>query len=212
LVNATEVAKNALEEYIYEARSKAEGEYSPFIEPAEQKEFLSRLNAAEDWLYDEGEDTTRDAYVEKVSGLKATSDPAAERFREDKERPKAARELRDAITHWADRATSQEERYSHITGEERQRVIDRVEKVQEWLDEKLSKQSKKAKWEAPAVFSSEIKKQREELVFFASPIMTRPKPAPTPVEESPKPEGSETPAASEKEGEPKGNTSEMDVD
>ncbi|KAJ1723759.1 adenyl-nucleotide exchange factor sse1 [Coemansia erecta] len=214
LVNATEVAKNALEEYIYETRSKVDGEYAAFIEPAEQKQFLSQLNAAEDWLYDEGEDTTRDAYVEKVSGLKATSDPAAERFREDKERPKAARELRDAITHWADRATSQEERYAHITSEERQRVIDRVEKVQEWLDEKLGKQAKKSKWEAPAVFANEIKKQREELVFFASPIMTRPKPAPQPVEESPKAEGSETPAAAEEkeQGEPKGNVSEMDVD
>ncbi|KAJ2599431.1 adenyl-nucleotide exchange factor sse1 [Coemansia sp. RSA 1722] len=211
LVNATEIAKNALEEYIYETRSKVESEYAPFIEPQEQKSFLSRLNEAEDWLYDEGEDTTRDAYVEKVSGLKATSDPVVERFREDKERPKAARELRDAIAHWADRATSQEERYSHITSEERQKIIDRIEKIQEWLDEKLAKQSQKAKWDAPCVFANEIKKQREELVFFASPIMTRPKPAPQP-EESPKPEATPEASASEQEGKPKGATEEMDVD
>ncbi|KAJ1843371.1 hypothetical protein LPJ57_009768, partial [Coemansia sp. RSA 486] len=81
----------------------------------------------------------------------------------------------------------------------------------EWLDEKLAKQSQKAKWDAPCVFANEIKKQREELVFFASPIMTRPKPAPQP-EESPKPEATPEASASEQEGKPKGATEEMDVD
>ncbi|KAJ2723889.1 adenyl-nucleotide exchange factor sse1 [Coemansia sp. Benny D115] len=219
LVNATEVAKNALEEYIYETRSKVESEYKPFIEPKEQAEFLSRLTAAEDWLYEEGEDTTHAAYVDKISGLKATSDPIAERFRENKERPKAARELREAVEHWADRATSQEERYAHITQEERQRIIDRIEKVQEWLDEKLEKQSMRPKWEAPSVFANEIKKQREELVYFASPIMSRPKPEPKPEPMVEEPAaaaaagGEEAKAeAQEQGGEPKGTSEEMDID
>ncbi|KAJ2796481.1 adenyl-nucleotide exchange factor sse1, partial [Coemansia guatemalensis] len=112
-----------------------------------------------------------------------------------------------------------EERYSHITPEERQKIIDRAEKVQEWLDEKLSKQSQKNKWDAPVVFANEIKKQREELVYFASPIMSRPKPEPKPepkVEEPPKSEG--TPAGSgtgtpaEDQNKAKGVADEMDVD
>ncbi|KAJ2691659.1 adenyl-nucleotide exchange factor sse1, partial [Coemansia spiralis] len=187
LVGATEIAKNNLEEYIYDIRSKVEGEYRSFIEPAAQAELLATLTGSEDWLYEDGEDATRDAYVEKLAGLKATGEPIAERHREDAARPKAVRELRDAIAHWADRATSQEERYTHITPEERQRILDRIEKVQEWLDNKTDKQSQKQKWDAPTVFASEIKKQREDLVHFASPIMSRPKP------EEPKPE----PAAAE---------------
>ncbi|KAJ2640702.1 adenyl-nucleotide exchange factor sse1, partial [Coemansia sp. RSA 1694] len=182
LVGATEVAKNSLEEYIYEARAKVEGEYAAFIEAADQKQFLAKLMEAEDWLYDEGDDTTKDAYVEKLAGLKALGEPAAERFREDKERPKAARELRDTIAQWADRATSQEERYAHITSEERQRVIDRIEKVQEWLDEKLDKQAQRPKWDAPTIFANEIAKQSEDLAYFATPIMNRPKPEPKPEE------------------------------
>ncbi|KAJ2162631.1 adenyl-nucleotide exchange factor sse1 [Coemansia sp. RSA 552] len=211
LVGATEIAKNNLEEYIYDIRSKVEYDYKPFIEPKEQSEYLSKLMAAEDWLYDEGEDTTKDAYVEKLAGLKAIGDPIAERYREDKERPKAVRELRDAITHWADRASSQEERYSHITPEERQKIIDRIEKVQEWLDEKQAKQSKRNKWDAPTVFASEIKKERESLVFFASPIMSRPKPEPKP-EEASSTAGSGTATPAKDEGAPAGMTEEMDVD
>ncbi|KAJ1731647.1 adenyl-nucleotide exchange factor sse1, partial [Coemansia biformis] len=170
LVGATEVAKNSLEEYIYDIRSKTEGEYKVFMEPAAQAEFLDTLTSAEDWLYEDGEDTTRDAYLEKLATLKGTGEPVAERCREDAARPKAARELRDAIAHWADRASSQEERYSHITPEERQKVFDRVEKVQEWLDERMEKQSQKSKWDAPSVFAAEIKKQREDLAYYASPI------------------------------------------
>ncbi|PIA14692.1 heat shock protein 70 [Coemansia reversa NRRL 1564] len=219
LVGATEIAKNSLEEYIYDIRSKVEYDYKDFVEPNEQKEFLETLMSTEDWLYDEGDDTTKDAYLERLAGLKAIGEPIAERYREDKERPIAARELRDAIVHWADRASSQEERYSHITPEERQKIFDRAEKIQEWLDEKLNKQSQKNKWEAPVVFANEIKKQREELVYFASPILSRPKPEPKPepnVEELPKPEGTPagsgtgTPAEDQKKA--KGAAEEMDVD
>ncbi|KAJ2816354.1 adenyl-nucleotide exchange factor sse1, partial [Coemansia sp. 'formosensis'] len=204
------VAKNSLEEYIYEARAKVEGDFAPFIEAADQKLFLANLMEAEDWLYDEGDDTTKDAYLEKLAALKALGEPAAERFREDKERPKAARELRDTIAQWADRATSQEESYSHITPEERQRIIDRIEKVQEWLDEKLDKQSLKPKWDAPIIFANEIAKQCEDLAHFAKPIMSRPKPQPKPEEAAPAPEaGSATPATADGSAAPE---EEMDVD
>ncbi|KAJ2473512.1 adenyl-nucleotide exchange factor sse1 [Coemansia sp. RSA 2322] len=212
MVNATEVAKNALEEYIYELRSKVESEYAAFIEAGERQAFLTQLTAAEDWLYDEGEDTTKDAYAEKLAGLKTLGEPASERFREDRERPKAARELRDTIAQWADRATSQEERYAHITSEERQRVIDRVEKVQEWLDDKLDKQSARPKWDAPVVFAHEIARQREDLVYFANPIMSRPKPEPK-VEE---PAAAAEPAAADAANAPAADAAsagpDMDVD
>ncbi|KAJ1796257.1 adenyl-nucleotide exchange factor sse1 [Coemansia sp. RSA 2399] len=218
LVNATEIAKNSLEEYIYDIRGKVEGDCAQFVEPGEKSEFLAKLTEAEDWLYDEGDDTTKDAYSEKLDSLKAKGDPIIERYREDKERPKAARELRDTIAQWADRATSQEERYAHITQEERQKIIDRIEKVQEWLDERLEKQAAHTKWEAPLVFSADIRKERESLVYFANPIMARPKPA-EPKPEEAKPEEAKPAAGEQKQGaagdeEPKTNgvDSEMDVD
>ncbi|KAJ1941976.1 adenyl-nucleotide exchange factor sse1, partial [Linderina macrospora] len=211
LVFETEHAKNSLEEYIYEIRGKVEGDCSAFVDPSERDGFLSRLMEAEDWLYEDGEDTTKAAYVEKLASLKAVGDPIVERAREDRERPAAARELREIIEHWAERAMSQEERFAHITDEERQRVIDRIEKVQSWLDEKMEKQSLKKKWEAPVVFANEIRTQKQELVYFASPIMSRPKP-----KEEPKPEepaaasGAATPNPAQEN--PAKPTEEMDVD
>ncbi|KAJ1955202.1 adenyl-nucleotide exchange factor sse1 [Linderina pennispora] len=212
LVFETEHAKNSLEEYIYEIRGKVEGDCSAYVDPSERDGFLSRLMEAEDWLYEDGEDTTKTAYVEKLATLKAVGDPIVERSREDRERPVAARELRDIIEQWAERAMSQEERYAHITEEERQRVIDRIEKVQNWLDEKLEKQSLKKKWEAPVVFAHEIRTQKQELVYFASPIMSRPKP-----KEEPKPEeqaaaGSGTATPNPAEEKPAKPAEEMDVD
>ncbi|KAK9469761.1 heat shock protein 70 family, partial [Lipomyces arxii] len=67
----TEDRKNALEEYIYDMRGKIEDKYADFSSDEEKSQFRAMLDAAEDWLYDEGEDATKSAYVSKYAELDA---------------------------------------------------------------------------------------------------------------------------------------------
>lgn len=69
LVAETEDRKNALEEYIYSLRGKLEEEYAEFASDAEKSELGELLMKTEDWLYDEGFDTTKAKYIAKYEEL-----------------------------------------------------------------------------------------------------------------------------------------------
>jgi len=69
-VQATADAKNAVESYVYDMRSKLEEHLAPFISDADKASFRQLMDHTENWLYDEGEDTTKDVYVSKLSELK----------------------------------------------------------------------------------------------------------------------------------------------
>ncbi|RIA92935.1 heat shock protein [Glomus cerebriforme] len=190
LVADTETQKNALEEYVYDMRGKLDSIYQEFINPADRENFITLLNDTENWLYDEGEDATKSIYTEKLDELKKYGNPIVERYREAEERPRAEKLLRENIQHFILNASSNDERFSHIPEEEKKSVVERATKTSEWLNEKLAAQAKVPKYEKPVVFVRDILKERENIVHFASPILSKPKPKPEP---EPKPE--ETPTS-----------------
>lgn len=69
LVAETEEKKNALEEYIYTLRGKLEDEYKDFASPEEKEKLSKMLMDTEEWLYDEGYDSTKGKYVAKYEEL-----------------------------------------------------------------------------------------------------------------------------------------------
>lgn len=69
LVAETEEKKNALEEYIYTLRGKLEDEYAPFASEQEKEKLSKLLMDTEEWLYDEGYDSTKGKYVAKYEEL-----------------------------------------------------------------------------------------------------------------------------------------------
>ena len=97
LVIDTAEKRNALEEYVYETRSKVSDQWSEYIEDAARDSFLSELNGTEDWLYGEGEDAPKSAYIEKLVSLKKIGDPVALKYNESEERPIAEKEFRDYV-------------------------------------------------------------------------------------------------------------------
>jgi heat shock protein 4 len=100
LVVDTSEARNGLEEYVYETRSKLEMAWSEFIGDDLRVEFAKTLTAMEDWLYtDEGENATKSAYVDKLNSLKKTGGPVALRFRESELRPSSEKAFRDYVNH-----------------------------------------------------------------------------------------------------------------
>ena len=72
-------AKNNLEEYVYEMRSKCSEEYEKFVKEEDREKFVQLLDATEEWLYDEGEEQSRGVYVAKLTDLKKIGQPIVDR-------------------------------------------------------------------------------------------------------------------------------------
>ncbi|RUP51485.1 hypothetical protein BC936DRAFT_147947 [Jimgerdemannia flammicorona] len=216
LIADTEERKNALEEYVYDTRSKMELQFTEFVDSATRKSFVAQLNEAEDWLYGDGEDALKSAYVIKLDELKKVGVPIAERYRDAEERPRAEKLLRESMQQFQSNALSSEERFAHISVDDKQQVVDQCDKARRWLDEHLAKQENVPKTETPLVWAKDILKQREDLVHFCSPLLSKPKPAPKPAE-APKPEEkseekSEEKPEDKKEEKKDEEKAEMDID
>ncbi|KAL0957003.1 hypothetical protein HGRIS_003104 [Hohenbuehelia grisea] len=216
LVMDTEDRKNALEEYVYDMRGKLDDRYSAFAQRPEKEKLLAALQEAEDWLYsEEGEDATKSAYVERLDALKVLGDPISTRYRELEERPRAVAALRETLDLYEGQAMGGDERYSHIDEKDKQSVVERVAIVRKWLGDQLARQSEKLKHENAIITCAEIAKKRDEVIYFATPIMTKPKPKVVPTTSTPG-TGTNTPTPDQqkqkqKTEEPAG-PSEMDID
>ncbi|KAG6837011.1 hypothetical protein H0H93_016473 [Arthromyces matolae] len=217
LVMDTEDRKNALEEYVYDTRGKLDDRYAPYVQAPEKEKLLAALQEAEDWLYtEEGEDATKSAYVSHLDSLKVLGDPITFRWKESEERVKATSQLRETINNYMSQATSGEEKFAHIDEKDKQSIVEKVATVQKWLEDQTVRQSERPKNVDPVLTSAEIGKKRDEIIYFATPILTRPKPKP------PVPSGTETPKSKTEtpkeeskdapEGEASQGPSEMDVD
>lgn len=87
LVVETLELKNEVESYILALRGKLSSEYEPYVREEARAKLSQQLEAAEDWLYDEGEDVTKSVYSSKLQELKALGAPIEARAREDQQRP-----------------------------------------------------------------------------------------------------------------------------
>ncbi|KAH7198610.1 heat shock protein 70 family [Fusarium flagelliforme] len=90
LVADTEEKKNELEAYIYDLRAKLDEQYSEFASDEEKETIKAKLEATEDWLYEEGEDTTKGVYVAKIDEIRAMAGPIVQRHFEKVESERQA--------------------------------------------------------------------------------------------------------------------------
>jgi heat shock protein 4 len=208
LVTETEERKNALEEYVYETRGKLDDRYKLYAQASEKETLRAGLTEAEDWLYtDEGEDAPKSAYVAKLDALKKIGDPIALRWRENEARPKAAAQLREVCNDFLSKAQNGEEQYSHISDEDKQKVIEKCANTLSWLENQLARQSEKPKNVNPVVTSDEMNTRREDVQYTSASIMNRPKPRAK--VETP---GTQTPKDDKMDQDPAPEQQEMDVD
>ncbi|KAF3398333.1 Heat shock protein hsp88 [Penicillium rolfsii] len=90
LVAETDEKKNELEAFIYELRDKIDGVYSEFANEEEKDKLRAKLTETEDWLYEEGEDTTKSVYVAKMDEIRFIAGPIIQRYKEKVEEERAA--------------------------------------------------------------------------------------------------------------------------
>jgi len=90
LVADTEDKKNELETYIYDLRAKIDDQYADFASQEEKTKLKEKLEASEDWLYDEGEDATRGVYVAKMDEIRFVAGPIVARYQDKIEEERQA--------------------------------------------------------------------------------------------------------------------------
>ncbi|KAF9120754.1 adenyl-nucleotide exchange factor sse1 [Mortierella sp. 14UC] len=120
--------------------------------------------------------------------------------------------LRESINQLMAQATSSEDKYAHIPEAEKNSIVEKCSKAQTWIENKLERQSMMKKFETPAFTSAEVRKQRDDIVYFATPILNKPKPKPVVVEtpETPAPAAEEK--AESKEETKHDESKDMDID
>lgn len=165
---------------------------------------------------EEGEDATKSAYVTRLDALKKLGDPIAKRYLESEQRSSAVTELRQTLNNYLTQATSEDEKYSHIEPEKKQEIVEKVATIQKWLDDQLARQAEKPKNVDPVLTCAEIMKRKDEIIYFAVPILSKAKPK---LKADAPPSGTETPKSRTDTPDPNAGTqnegkgpSEMDVD
>uniref|UniRef100_A0A0A9XY29 Heat shock 70 kDa protein 4L n=1 Tax=Lygus hesperus TaxID=30085 RepID=A0A0A9XY29_LYGHE len=207
-------ARNALEEYVYDARGRItnDDDLGTFILDGDKERFVRELDNMENWLYEEGEDCSRHIYVEKLQGLRIVGEPIKVRKAEFENRNAALEELAQRIM-VAQKVTSQyrsgDEKYNHIPAADVAKVEETVSAAAKWLEENRTLLSSCPRTQDPPVTVSIIKEQCKSLEQAVMATMNKPKPKvePPPTE----PSGDKAPAEP-KQGETPAEQQNMDVE
>lgn len=72
--------------YIHSMRDKLDGNLKEFITDSDKDSLKSLMNDAEEWLYGDGFDSTKNKYSQRIDELRVLSDPVESRFQENQQR------------------------------------------------------------------------------------------------------------------------------
>ena len=154
------------------------------------REFFAGV--AGDWenrrhtLYGDGFDAVKKEYVEKIDTLKKTGDKLESRQHEDSNRKATCDQLRrvvDSNKQWC--ADTTNEKFLHISDEDRDVIRAASTQAENWLFDMLDKQGNLSKNQDPVLTLDLLSSKMKELFSKCNPIMTKLKPKP---KEEPKPE------------------------
>lgn len=187
-------SKNAVEEYVYDTRDKLSTVFEGFAKEADRESLSKLLMDTEDWLYDEGEDQSKQVYIDKIAQLKKLGQPIQDRYNESLERPKAFEDLALAITKvrkFMDLYDQKDEKYNHIDAADVEKVKKCLNEKVDWYEKQLTAQNKLQPYDKPAVLTSQIRTTQQNLESTCNPIMNKPKPKVEPPKEEKKDEKKE---------------------
>ncbi|EAT87126.2 hypothetical protein SNOG_06062 [Parastagonospora nodorum SN15] len=91
LVADTENEKNNLESMIYELKDKILDVYAEFASDDEKAKLNAKLEQVEEWLYDDGEDATKNQYVSKKEDIRSIAGPIIQRYNDKVEGERQAK-------------------------------------------------------------------------------------------------------------------------
>jgi len=178
LAEETVERKNALESYILNTRKRLDGDLLEYSTEEERENFKKLLTEAEDWLYGDGDDTTKSAYIEKTTELMRIGNPIESRRKEDINTEEAHSEVLSLANNYKNSLNS--EKYDHIDKAEKDKVIEKCHAIEKQSNELINKKKAQPKHSNPVVATSEFVLKKKELEKFCNEILSKPKPVPNP--------------------------------
>jgi len=160
---ATETAekKNAVESYVYNMRGKLQDSLSSFATEPDREVFMKLLNDTENWLYEDGADVTKSAYMKKLEELKALGDPIVKRHYEHENRYEALGVVQSVIGQLKLTASSMDPKYDHIEQDEKNKIVTECDTVEKYLRDQMTKQDTLPKHADPVVTVADITRRRK---------------------------------------------------
>ncbi|KDP39123.1 hypothetical protein JCGZ_00880 [Jatropha curcas] len=166
IVEQAKDQKNALESYVYETRNKLFNTYRSFASDREREGISRNLQETEEWLYDDGDDETENAYTSKLKDLKKLVDPIESRYKDEEARAQAKRDLLNCIVEYRMSVNS-------LSTEDRELIMNECNKAEQWLRERTQQQDSLPKNANPVLWSKEIKCRTEDLDLLCKRILER---------------------------------------
>ena len=182
LITETADKRNELEAYIYGMRDKLDGVLKTYTAPAEKGSLVKLLDAAEDWLYNDGFDCSKQHYAKKIEELRAVGNPIEYRYSETLNRPAAIAEFKKQIELCKGFASKYDESNAHVTEDERDKLRKEIQSAENWLYDNIAKQGDQPSHANPVLTCESISVRRKALFQVSNPIVTKPKPKPVVVE------------------------------
>lgn len=195
-------ARNELEETVYAIRNKlAEDEpMAAYVEAAVREKMVSDLYAMEDWLYGDGDECEKEAYVTRLQALRAQIDPIEQRAEQHEKQPQALLELDRLVQSSRDLVgmyRAEDKRYSHLTEADMVNIGEAADKVEKFIDGYRPVLQSTPKIKDTPKTMAHIAEQHDMLQKVVQTVLSRPKPKPAVPKEEAKPE-SQPAAANEK--------------
>nr|XP_045623651.1 97 kDa heat shock protein-like [Procambarus clarkii] len=187
-------AKNAVEEYVYDVRSRIYDDLDQYISSSDKEKLSLQLEDTETWLYEEGEDCNKQVYLDKLAELKKQGEPIKGRKREREELPAAFEYLLSSVQ-LARKATEQfhqgDEKYNHLDGAQVEKVEKAIAEKQDWVDKNLGLITSTSLHVDLPITASQVRSEKCAFDALVNPIINKPKPKPK-VEEPPPAEKKES--------------------
>merc|ERR1712038_297656 len=218
------VAKNNVEEYIYDIRGKLCEELEEFMLEEDRNRYSLELEDAENWLYEDGEFVEKPEYQKKLSELQVKGEAAKRRRQEFELRPEAINQFGQCLQlaqKVVDAFRAGDEKYNHLDAAEVDKVKKSINEKQDWFNKMCADIQKLEKTADPPVLAAQFMQEKDQFWQMASKILNKPNPKveppppPPQAESAPKEENKE--ASSDNKSSENGDSKpaepgEMDVD
>merc|ERR1712038_678544 len=218
------VAKNNVEEYIYDIRGKLCEELEEFMLEDDRNKYSLELEDAENWLYEDGEFVEKPEYQKKLTELQVKGEAVKRRRLEFDQRPEAINQFGQCLQlaqKVVDAYKEGDEKYNHLDAAEVDKVKKSINEKQDWFNKMCADIQKLEKTADPPVLAAQFMQEKDQFWQMASKILNKPKPKvgppppPPQAESAPKEENKE--ASSDNKSSENGDSKpaepgEMDVD
>jgi heat shock protein 4 len=174
-----QAAKNDVEECVYGTREKLYSQYDSFATDQEKEAISAILTKTEDWLYEEGENETKQVYINKKAELTKLSASIVLRFTESESRGAVIEELGAKIQQarkFLAKYQEKDETVVHILEAEVEKVSKATTDCGNWYDNSMNQINVLKKTQDPLIFTANFKTQLDALKTSIDKIMNTPIP------------------------------------